>query len=457
MIRPALCRRTFLRSSGASLALLPLLGASETRAGTGAPRRLIVVVSPNGVLDADWWPSATGTDFTFPAMTQSLEAVKSDVIVMNGVELKNFTSDRPRASGNEAPSAGGSHDNFPALLTGKKMLRFAAFDKTADGPSIDQLIADELGKQGVSTPFRALALGAKTQTGKSDQLIFRGPDQPVTPENDPGKVFNTLFASGALDTSSLDRLKADRRSVLDFVARDLERFGKRLGAEDQAKIAAHLQTVRDIEKQIATLGAAACAAPPAGAVAKAGADFPTLIKSQMDLAVAAFACDLTRVVSLQLNDHGGTLVFDFLGGEFTQPSKSGDFGKIHNTHEIAHHAGEEPQLKIQVEQFYVSQVAYLIKQLAAVKDVNGASLLDNTAVLYLNNAHNGGAHSSDNLPCLIAGSCGGAFKGGRSLKFTPRVNTNGVFIALANAMGVRVDTFGDPELGGEIPGLRTGT
>jgi hypothetical protein len=437
---------------GGSLALLPLLNASEARAAA-LPRRLIVVVSPNGVIDAEWW-AAPGNTFTFPSMTQSLEPYKSDVIMLNGVELKNFTDDRPRAYMDEKPSAGGSHDNFPALLTGKKLLRFAAFDKMADGPSIDQYVADGLIKSGVQTPFRSLALGAKSSTGKSDQLVFRAADQPVTPENDPTKVFKALFTGRTLDPASLDKLKADRKSLLDFVARDLTRFGKRLGTEDQAKVQAHLQTIRDIETQVATLTPAACAAPDPGTIAAATAAFPNIIKSQMDLAATALACNLTRVVTLSMNDSGGTLVFDFLGGEFTQPSKSGDFGKIHNTHEIAHHWREEPQLKIQVEQFYVGQVAYLIKTLKSIKEGPG-TLLDNTAILYVNNAHDGGAHNSDNLPCFIAGSCGGAFKGGRSLKFSPRVPMNGVLIALANAMGVATQTFGDPAYGGELAGLRS--
>ncbi len=453
MMRPDLSRRRFLSAMGGSLALLPLLNASEARAAGAAPRRLVIVVSPNGVIDKEWWPAEAGTSFTFPAMTQALEPYKSDITVMNGIDLKAFTSDRPRAFGSAPPSAGGSHDNYPALLTGKKMLRFAAFDKMADGPSIDQFIAGELEKRGEKTPIRSLNLGARTQTGRSDQLVFRAADQPVTPETDPSKVFTTLFAGRTLDTSALDKLKADKKSVLDFVARDLERFGKRMGKEDQVKIDAHLQTVNELGKQISSLTPTACA-PPTGIV-KTGSPFPALIKSQLDLATTAFACDLTRVIVVQLSDHGGTVATDFLGGEFAEPSKSGDFGRIHNTHEIAHHAGEAPHLKIGVEQFFMSQLAYFIKSLKGVKE-GGGSLLDNTTLFYVNNAHNGGAHSSDNLPCFIAGGGGGAWKGGRSLEFTPRANINGILVALARAMGVEIETFGDPAFGGEIPGLRTG-
>jgi hypothetical protein len=453
MIRPAFSRRTLLQGLGVSAAALPLLNASAPRAaGLSGPKRFIVLLSPNGVLDDKWWPATPGSTFTFPVMTQSLEPYKADIIVMNGVQMRCFMDDKPRAFGSEAPSTGGSHDNYPAALTGRKLLRFAAFDKMADGPSIDQYIADGLVRNGVNTPFRSLTLGAKTQTGKSDQAIFRASDQPVTPENDPSKVYTQLFAGRTLDTSALDRLRADRKSILDFVGGELTTFGLRMGTEDRRKIDAHLQTVRDLERQLDTMTAAGCAPPAAGTIANAGAIFPDIIKSHIDLAVTAFACDLTRVVSLQMSDHGGTLVFDFLGGAFTQPSASGDFGRIHNTHEIAHHATEEPDLKIGVEQFFMSQVAYLLKALKAVPEGAG-TMLDNTVVLYMNHAHNGGAHNSDNLPMLIAGGGGGQFKGGRYLKLA-NVPHNGVLAAVANAMDVTTATFGDPQYGGELPGLR---
>jgi hypothetical protein len=450
-------RRAFVRGLGASGALLPLLHPRHAHAAP-PPRRLIVVITPNGVLDDYWWPAGPAGDaFTFPDMTKSLEPHKSELIVFKGLQLRCFMDDKPRAFGTAAPSAGGSHDNYPALLTGKKLLRFAAFNKTADGPSIDQYIADGLVKNGVKTPFRALTLGAKTQTGKSDQAIFRDADQPITPENSPAKLFDTLFAGRALDPGAFNKLRADRKSVLDFVAKDLQSFATRLGTEDKQKVQGHLQTIRDLEGELAAAGGAGtagCAAPDKASLAMA--DFPTTIKAHMDLSVAALACDLTRVITLQLSDNGGTMVFDFLGGDFTQPSKSGDFGKIHNTHEIAHHAGEADikPLKIQVEQFFMERVAYLIGKLKSVREGAG-TLLDNTAVLYMNNAHNGGGHSSDHIPMVLAGRCGGAFKTGRYLQYN-KLPHNGVLVALANAMGVPTETFGDPAYGGELPDLRAG-
>lgn len=446
---PHVSRRLFLSGLGIGGAALPLLNASEAPAQASlSPKRLVIVVQPNGVIDEEWWPAQTGASFTLPQMTAPLEPYKSDLIVLDGLQLKCFMDDEPRPFGGAGPSAGGSHDNYPALLTGKKLLRFAAFDKMADGPSLDQYVADGLVAQGIATQFRSLNLGAKTQTGKSDQLIFRGADQPVTPENDPRATFDSLFAGNNLGESELERLRTDRRSVLDFVTKELEAFQTNLGTEDRAKVQAHLQTIRDLEQQLSG-SSVGCTAP---IMPGDDLDFPTTIRAQMDLAVAALACDLTRVVVIQMSDHGGTVPTGFLGGEFAENSPSGDFGNMHNTHEIAHHWREQEHLKIGVERFYMEQVAYLVGRMAGIQE-GDQRLLDNSALLYMNNAHDGGAHNSDRMPMLLAGSCGGYFSTGRALKFDKRPH-NGVLVALANAMGVETETFGDPQYGGELSELK---
>ena len=49
----------------------------------------------------------------------------------------------------------------------------------------------------------------------------------------------------------VDRLVAERKSILDFVGKDLERFRDRLGAEDQMSVTGHLESIRALEKQLA--------------------------------------------------------------------------------------------------------------------------------------------------------------------------------------------------------------
>ena len=79
-------------------------------------------------------------------------------------------------------------------------------------------------------------------------------------------------------------------------------------------------------------------------------------------------------------------------------------------------------------------------------------MLDNTAFLAMNNMRTGLGEPTG-VPAIMAGSCGGYFKTGRSLALTNTPN-NGVLVALANAMGFPVPTFGEPVYGGELAALR---
>jgi len=62
----------------------------------------------------------------------------------------------------------------------------------------------------------------------------------------------------------------------------------------------------------------------------------------------------------------------------------------------------------------------------------------------------GSGHHTNSNPIAIAGSCGGYLKTGQSLSYPEPIPHNGVLIALANAMGVPTETFGDPKYGGEL-------
>jgi hypothetical protein len=97
--------------------------------------------------------------------------------------------------------------------------------------------------------------------------------------------------------------------------------------------------------------------------------------------------------------------------------------------------------------------AGLIDKVKAVKE-GGGTLLDNTAVLWVNHMGNGGAHSSTKLPWVLAGRCGGYFKTGQFVRNATGVATNGVLISLCNALGVPTETVQDPKYGGELTALR---
>src|SRR5438128_160298 len=114
-------RRRFLRGLGACVALpafesvLPsILRAGEVAASesagaaagaAAAPVRMAFVYIPNGVNQANWWPTGEGADFQFGATMQPLEKLKEHVQVLGGLDHLNATpgpdgpGDHARANG----------------------------------------------------------------------------------------------------------------------------------------------------------------------------------------------------------------------------------------------------------------------------------------------------------------------------------------------------------------------
>ncbi|MCH2586619.1 MAG: DUF1552 domain-containing protein, partial [Planctomycetes bacterium] len=87
-------RRTFLRGTGAVLALPFLESLSFGATAADLPRRMAFVYFPFGVAlpgekhkDAawNWFPSGEGKDFEFSKTLEDLEPLRDDVTVMAGL------------------------------------------------------------------------------------------------------------------------------------------------------------------------------------------------------------------------------------------------------------------------------------------------------------------------------------------------------------------------------------
>lgn len=449
-------RRRFLQGMGLGAGMLPLLGPDKAFGQAGFPRRLLIVVQTNGTISSDFFPTGTGSDLaalTFPAITKPLEKHRGDLLFIENLEMKIF---------NELPEKnGGGHDNYGVMFTGEKGEQRNLGDPRGFRPpfpikpSIDAFIHEGLMRKGVLAP--KLHLGVQIENAGTNQkrCFWRGKDQSVSPENNPTKVAATLLGGGAMGTPDLERAYQERRMLLDFVGRDVDRFSKRLGGEEKAKVEAHLKSVQDIEGQLKALAAAGplkCMAAT-GAIlddpkAQPDARYKDIMNLQLELAVSALACNATRVATVQLNNgHGNGVVYSWLGIE----GKGMEFG-VRDSHDLAHRPGAGNADKIKVENWYAQQFAALIDKMKAVKEGNGKTLLDHTAILWVNHMGSGGGHSSTKLPWVIAGSCGGYFKTGQFRRGTA-VPTNGVLHALANAMETPAPHFGDPAYGAELSGL----
>jgi hypothetical protein len=457
-------RRSFLRGLGAGAAgLVPLLDADHGRAAGPFPRRLVIVPWTNGTVPAQFWPAAPAgagaldlEPLALPAITAPLAPYKKDVLLVGGLETKNFT---------DLNVGGFGHQTYSTTFTGTRGTVRRGTGEPNVFPvsaSIDQVIADDIAKR-VALPMRSLHLAVLRGGNQYYNCCFyRGAGAPVAPEQDPAAAAAKLFTGATSGASDLERLRRERRSLLDFTAREIGVFRTNLGVEDRRRIEAHLDSVRELERQIARLGTTTCQGPTVPAIQRTVPNYPAILEAQTTVLVAALKCDLTRVATLQLGDYNGDgIIFSWIG--LDGRAVGTDFGpnKLRDWHDCAHTprdpANPDPSNKdhkVKLDTWIVGQLAALIKKMKEVPEGSG-TMLDNTAVVFVNHMADGARHNWDNLPMIVAGACGGGIKPGRYLRAAPRTPSTRFFVSLAEAMGVALPggNFGDPEYAGALAGL----
>jgi hypothetical protein len=441
-----LSRRTLLRALGLGPAVLPMLAIEEEARGqVPAAKAALIIAWTNGWMsqtDATGWPTP-GTTWTFKPFQAALEPYKADLLLLDNMNYR-FVRD------STSPENTG-HACFPGMLTGElfKSPGTGTSSTVAGGPSIDQYIGSSLVKAGYPG-LPSLNLGVFIKS--TARLSWRAAGDAVVPATDPYKVFTQVFGSatpvtaGGMPDPAVTRAREMKRSILDNVIADLNRFSGRVGTEDKAKIEAHLQSIRAIETDLDRAVVTPSGKPPVlptGVNTGSTEGFEATTKMMIDISVAALAADATRVVVLQLGDQGdANVILSTLGFKAAGTGdKTGDDNGFHN---IAHANGAD---KDKIDTWFQSQLAYTI---AGMKT---AGLLDRGVMLAMNSMRHG-MHEFNNVPAIMAGNAGGYFKTGRSIKLPDNTANNGILIALANALGVPTQTFGHAAYGGELAVLR---
>jgi hypothetical protein len=429
-------RRNFLRACGvgAGALSLPLLGAQQTsHAGGTFPKRFVVVFTANGTIPSAWSPTGGESDFTFGRILEPLTPFKDKVIVVDGIDM---------VSARNGPGDG-HQQGMGHMLTANELLpgdtmggcESCAPVSWAASISIDQLIANQIGE---GTSFRSLELGV----GSPDhgdiwtRMCYRDAGDPLPPEKNPYRVFDRVFAG--LDPSSVGDQRRDfmRRQVIDHVYADYRTVRDRLGTDDRSRIERHIEGLDAIAARLdMPSGLGAACRPPAltaGLDPNSTDDFPAIGELQMQNLAMAFACDLTRVATIQWGASVSQQAFPWLG-----------FGDRH--HDLSHEGdsnADAVEKLIQINRWYAEQFAYLCAQLDAIPEGDG-TLLDNTCIVWTNELGKGNSHTRDNMPCVIAGGAGGSLRTGRWLQYRERSHAD-LWTTLAQVYGVEISTFGNP-------------
>jgi len=156
-----------------------------------------------------------------------------------------------------------------------------------------------------------------------------------------------------------------------------------------------------------------------------------------DLMILGFQTDTTRIATLKLNNDHSALRFPNLPS--TQQMGNGIDYMIH--HLLSHSDGDD---WLKVNQFFVEQIAYLARRLAAIQE-GPRTLLDNTMLLFTSSMMAGARHDNDQLPVVVLGGAGGRIQGGRVLDYSGKSERQmcRLFLSMMDKMSVRQKTFGD--------------
>jgi hypothetical protein len=405
----------------------------DVATGAGV-RQWRALFTANGVYAPEWLPRGQDAAFELHGSLAALQPHKADLLLIQGVDMKEHGSVNARPGGG-------------SLLTN---WRYPFPSEAGQVTSIDQQFALRGdGKPRFDHPSFMVGRGINSQDG----ISYRN-GQHLVPEGNVNVAFERVFggvapktAPGGAPDEALRQRAASRKSVLDYITRELGAVKPKLGSADRQKVDAHLDSVRGIENVLSAPAGTAGCTPPARLDPKtdplAAANMPEVSRAYLDLITAALACDLTRSANLRWHRIASTLRYSWLGGPQAQ----------YGHHDLSHGVGGSKAQVAPIDKFHGEQFAYLFGKLKAHSE-GGGPLLDNTLVLCTSEfgTWTGGQHEFRNLPLILAGGRW-AWKTGRFVRFSSE--PLGRFLtSVSHALGLMVPNVGTAQYGaGPLAGL----
>jgi len=469
-----LSRRDVLKGAFGTAVGLPLLecmlneSGTAYAQGTALPKRYFLMHCPTSLVTSGsrmeaMTPTTNGPGYAVTPVLQPLadRGLVGDVSVVSGL----FCAPRDVPGGYNVDH----HGQAPfAVMTGVRS-GFSGVTWRPQGWSPDQIISRQLG---MSSRFRYLYYQLDPQTGghsvcyeqttgfsNEPPVVFRG----IQAQTSPGAAYLQLF-SGFMPPSAMPDPKVVlelrlRRSSLSFAAERIKALQAKLGANDKRTLEEHLTRVRSLEERLAATQAPvvspACTKPTAFTdPAQLGTNLPDQVARAAlfaQLIELAFACDMTRVITL-----GGASVMTGSGMRHAQ------WQSVGGLHGEVQHASSQANLNA-ANRWFVGVYADVLARLKATQEGMG-TVLDNTAALFVmeggkgltNDAQRSGDggsdpnHSVDNSVLLLGGRAGGLRPAGHVNLKGQDLHHGTVFNAVFQALGV---TGQHGEISGIAPGL----
>lgn len=428
-------RRTFLRDYGLPAAAAPFLFGLPSVHGAPLdpkPKRLIIVFSANGVVPNAMWPDQEGAIETFKPILEPLEPFRTRVSTLRGVNnmVRGLGDGHMRGmscllTGNEL---------FPGNIVGGGGSTPAGWAKSI---SIDQHIANLLqDSDDTRTRFGSLTFGVAVPNRADTwtRMCYAGPNQPVTPIDDPRLMVDKLYGE--------TKDKASLLSIVDGVKDDLKKVSGKLSPEDRELLDRHLQLVADMQAKLELADATDSRLHPVPEVDPqielVNDNTPEVSRIQLDLVVNSLANNMARVATVQYMRSVSQARMKWLDVEEGHHSLSHEPDK-----------NQEAQDKlIKINRWFAGELCYLAQQLADTPEPGGVggSMLDNTLIVWTNELGKGNSHSHTDIPFVLIGGENLGIKQGRAINYKPKVAHNRLLMSLAKAMGHELETFGQKKL-----------
>jgi hypothetical protein len=247
------------------------------------------------------------------------------------------------------------------------------------------------------------------------------------------------------------------------VSGDVRRLRSRVARLEQLKLDQHLEALRELEKKLEPFTPRAGCEPPArpGAfpalVRRGGGEpyFDAITDRHIDLLALAMSCDITRFATLVMSD------LSYQGNPLGLPADNHG-GVAHTYAASALGYGGRPvggagkpdtwRRLAALNRYSYGKVARLMRRLQE------AGVLDSTLIYASSDMGNPAAHSTRNVPTVLAGGMNGRIRMGRRITYRtdcplgtdcdPKgqdyrtVPNNWLLVSLAQAFGVRIDRYG---------------
>ena len=394
-------RRRFLTRLGLAgvatgLSGLELGKALAATAPQGAPKRLIIIshchgwpreswrMTPEGTSDSGVW-EAELTSLPIDAFSQALAPLYSHrgrMLALDGLSLASA----------ELDVDGNRHDTgWVHAWTGNNAT-FGGTHTRSQSASLDQIVAAQIARSD-RLPSLELSVNAGLEQGRPIAYSPSGMALPI--EADAARVWQRLFGP----MLSPDPLAPKQRGVLDFAYQEYAALAPKLGAQQREKLDAHFDLLSRLGDRLDGMASLACdiiPEPPAEPV-----NYDARFDAFAELIGAAFACDITRVVTLGL----GEMPTEHFGWDHMTDDVHK--GLAHGIYDSANkYAAMSDYLTM-----HAQQVARLVTLLESLPDVDGQSVMDNTLIVWGSELADGWHGYRHYCPVILGGSW--HFKTGR--------------------------------------------